>query len=119
MRSLIRDSRSPSALTTAITAAGAVDLEDQQVGLLLAGLLDALGQVRDHDRIERPFQLDPDRAQQLAERGVVEGRLAGDLIDGPQLVRIVGGPRAEALVASATRGQDAAQCRRPTPAAPR
>ena len=78
--SLIREIRSASASTTVSLAARAVDLEDQEVGLLLAGLLDALGQVPDHHRVQRTFEVDPHRAEQLAERRVVDaptGRRSG------------------------------------------
>ena len=58
----------------------AIDLEEDEVDLLLPGLLDPADQVRLLDRVERPVDLDPDRLQDLAERRVVgrrTGRRAG------------------------------------------
>ena len=56
---------------------GAVDLEEEQILFLLARLLHAARQVRDHDRVERAFELDPGRGGSLAQGWVFDGRLAG------------------------------------------
>ncbi len=49
-------------------AAGAVDLEDEEVLLLLAGVFDFSRQERDGDVIEQPFELDPFGADGLRPR---------------------------------------------------
>ena len=103
--------RSPAASVPA----GTVDLEDEQVLLLLASVFDFSRQERDRNVIEQALELDPVRPDALAQRRVVDRRAAAQLIDARQLGRALGRALAEAFLAGAFGGQDAARHRHPTP----
>ena len=86
----------------------AVDFDDEQVLLLLAGILDFSRQERDGDVVEQPFELDPFRAHALAQSWVVDRRAAAQLVHARQLGRALGGALAEAFLPRSFCRQDAA-----------